>query len=741
MSLAADTAVGRGRAEAVCQDLAMLILLAGAVGRLFVGELPFLQPVLSMVMPQAGWDTPPLNVQEASRVAFAVLMFAALALWLIGSAVGGRLAVRRRALAVMVAGFGALAMVSTLRADDRLSASIVWCEQTALVAGCWLAAQIFVDRRRFRLLVAALAAAGVTLALKGLHQALIEIPDMQAEARTILPGGKTMFEQLQVGRITMARPSGYVALSNVYAAALLIVGGALAGFLADRIAAARARGRAASLAIAQAIVAGLGLGLAVVILVSTESAGALVGALAAGAVGVGVAVFARHLRRHWRKAILVATVLIVIAGSAVVGYGLLKDRLPGKTMTVRWYYWTASAEIIRDRPIFGVGGGNFPDAYRRYRRAQAEETVRAPHNVMAHAITQFGLTGGTVYLAVLIYGLIGLARPGRAPAPKAGRPPPRIIAGVILPCVALGLRLAVGQAGRNVSLAIIDAIVPAGVFAALLWLFMRQGDAVPRAARIALAAALGGFVLHNTVSYGLWTPGVATTFWIVLGAVLAQSGPAEPAVTVRSRWPIAIGAIALTVAVALLAGRPTWAKTRCWMHARAALQDHRWTDALDRADAAVRADPRDAVSAAEAGWARVLLPPGATKERLVDAIGRMDEAIRRCPSSSRWHAAAARVRHLLAGLTNDEALYNRAADQMGEAVARDPMAPMLRIDYAEVLLGAGRAADALVQLRAAEAIDATRAADSLFRLRSRQRDRLEHLRQRANGAATTPARP
>ena len=87
---------------------------------------------------------------------------------------------------------------------------------------------------------------------------------------------------------------------------------------------------------------------------------------------------------------------------AAVLYGIEHGRLPGgNSMLVRWQYWTASAQMVADHPLSGVGPGNFSDYYPHYKPAAALESVADPHNWPLSLITQYGPLGLLGFLAML----------------------------------------------------------------------------------------------------------------------------------------------------------------------------------------------------------------------------------------------------------------------------------------------------------------------------------------------------
>jgi hypothetical protein len=273
----------------------------------------------------------------------------------------------------------------------------------------------------------------------------------------------------------------------------------------------------------------------------------------------------------------------VLMGAAVAAWGLTHDGLPipgstTKTMTFRWYYWTASAEIIRDNPLLGVGGGNFDTAYLRHRRAAAEESVKMPHNVLLHSLSQFGMPGGLCYIAIVGMVLVGASRPRGEPggaippageeqafvrsrnlgdAPAASNWRLLLALALLVPLAVLVTRwiffVAVQDQGEIIPWLLMEAVGPAVILAAALALLglaghrggvglfppvgemglpkhsaARTGD-LPGVSivRIAVACGCWGFFLHGLVDMGFWVPGSAMFFWVAAGACMARGQGAD----------------------------------------------------------------------------------------------------------------------------------------------------------------------------------------------------------------------
>ena len=707
-------------------EASFLLLLCCLAGRCFLQELQFRSSPLSAVFsPVAGLPeadaSPSAGNEDLCRITFAVLLLAAGALAALGAAVGGRLAIRRAWMGGLVLLFAAAALVSGLLASDKYSGMLVWLEQASLLSACFLAVQLCAEERRWRLLLAVLLALGVAMAFKGLWQYFVETPERAEYYRAYAAGqpartgpagagseeARRLREMLEV-RIGEPEPIGYIGLANPFASLLIVLLAAASGVAAEMAgratAAFRAPGRRKGEVPAVAVgafAAGAVSAALLLTLLLTHSRAGIASALAAIVAGIAIGIFRRRLARHWRKAVAVSLAAAVLIGAGTTAYGLRNDSLPGKSLTFRWFYWTASAEIVRDHPVWGVGGGNFPDAYLAHRRAEAEETVKDPHNFIMHALTQFGLMGGLPYLAMVLLTLACLARPRglgvgpqlrvdgeigchgcavQQPCGTSRRPstaansaavaPGLAVAPVIVPIVAVSLavllsRLFFGRLGSDVRVLLFDAVWPAMVFAAALamaiWVVGMLGEGTAFWPRMAVAVGSAAFVLHDLVEFGLWMPGVALVFWVSVGGCLARSGGGRERDLSRFRAPLAVAGALAAVLAAFLFWAPTFEKARLDQQAAECWNRRDLAGAIHNAERAAEVRPD---SIADEDVARILVsstPPEASRagEGLVLARNWAARAALHGPdSSSAWRLLADTGWYLA---VPDSFLYERRA--------------------------------------------------------------------------------
>jgi putative inorganic carbon (HCO3(-)) transporter len=631
------------------QQAAAIILLGVLVARAFIAEMPFRTPLPNLQNAQATEGREILtriDRGELARASFACLLLADGALWLVGAAVAGRLAVRRGTLSALIVLFAAIGLASVHIASDKRSAMDAWLEQVAMMAGGFLAVQCLADRRNLRAAAVALAAVGGVLAAKSVLQVLVEIPQTVAywrvygnPALALGSAAQRAFES----RLLATTPTGYVGLSNSLASFLIVCLLAAAGLVADKCRRAVAdwrtwrQGRAKGEIHTPALAATLTVLLAVAIaadLILTRSRGGILAAAAAIVVWAILMRWGGALAAHWRKAVAVAVALLLLGGLAVVAYGLKHDRLPSKTMTFRWHYWTGAADMIQDHPWLGVGPGNFGEAYMQYRRPAAEETVKLPHNSIVEVVSQYGLPGGLVYLAVVAVVLVGMCRPATTDAPLAGAPAARQWRtwplAIVLAAAAAITRWLFSDIGADPLLWLLDGLLPAALLGVLTlvagWFGGKLIEAQilsPGGLRVALACGVAGIFLHSMVEMSLSMPAVATAFWVAGGACLGAGGGGKVRNLSALRWPLAgLAAVGLIAAVAIF-WWPVCRRVVLTEGAVAAISRQDVAGAAKLAADAAVADPLDGFSAADAARAYVIL---AATKNVPDAVADLTAA-------------------------------------------------------------------------------------------------------------------
>jgi len=486
-----------------------------------------------------------------------------------------------RWLGVLLAAFVVLSAFSVAVASNKRLAMTGWLEQSTLLLAGFLAMQLCRVRWRFVVVLVVLAALAFTMSAKGLWEFFVEAPikvaqweENSAEILRRLDVPPDSPQAIAVkSRATESTPAGFIVMANVFASLLgvlllAVVGLAAAKFLQARRAlpaflATRKRGELPVGVVVASAVAVLAVPLAAV-LTLTRSRGGIVSTVLALAAFAVIFRYRNALAARWKKAVLAAGVVFLALLAAVVAFGLTYDRLPTKTMEFRWLYWTASARMIAETPLTGVGAGNFGAAYLTVRDVRGEEAVKNPHNVIVHALAEFGVPAGVAFLGILGVMLVRSARPARGGmgipattkrsgdglsasgigddlssstrllygAHNAGETPasrcPPVLAWLLVATVpAVGL----ARAYFSFSSGLGDAVAWVVVFAlgVVLAFFALRSLAEPDAdlspVRIALGVAGAAFVLHDLINFAFFQPATAAVFWLMLGASASRVGP------------------------------------------------------------------------------------------------------------------------------------------------------------------------------------------------------------------------
>jgi O-antigen ligase len=166
-------------------------------------------------------------------------------------------------------------------------------------------------------------------------------------------------------------------------------------------------------------------------LVLNGSRGAALGVAGAGA----LAVWARWVvdprsEARTRRRMLVATPA-AIGLMALLTLGL--HRMSPESGEGRLISWSLAADMVRDRPITGIGPGRFGVVHPAYQAAYFEDPdhreathkatfIQHAHSIYVTATAETGVPGGLLFVlpwAVALLGLAGRAPPDGAPAPRA----------------------------------------------------------------------------------------------------------------------------------------------------------------------------------------------------------------------------------------------------------------------------------------------------------------------------------
>jgi O-antigen ligase/tetratricopeptide (TPR) repeat protein len=330
-------------------------------------------------------------------------------------------------------------------------------------------------------------------------------------------------------------------------------------------------------------------------------------------------------RKRLILAVLVPLALLLLAGAGclMVLYGVKHGRLPGgNSMLVRWQYWAASAQMISEHPLTGVGPGNFSDFYTHYKPPAALESVADPHNFLLSLIAQYGPLGLLGFLAMVFLPLgRRIAAPGAEPpqpgphAQLSSRTPSLAILLAICACLLLIRWLLIPMMGDSPDVLLYEVITvhiaPVAVFLIGFLLVLspledvlgRRSDFASPMASAILVCGLLAVLLHNLIDFALFEPGVWMAFWTVFACLLAlRAGPPRDFDIAtqdgRLRKPLAAG-----IAVVLLGAYCFWVwkpacSTALGIHrAQQAASTGNYDAAHHHLEAAMQADRLSAVAA------------------------------------------------------------------------------------------------------------------------------------------------
>ncbi len=455
------------------------------------------------------------------------------------------------ALLVLVGGIG-----STWAAADKASAMVRAAEMTGVWAAVWALGQALRTDGERRVLLATLVVSGLVAAGVALYQGYYGLEQawefyrahrVEVLARYgIEPGTweQAWFEDRFRGGVTAA-----LGHPNVLAALLVPAMLVALGFAREKWTEApgrRARAFAAGSAAAAVVLAWA--------LVLTQSRAGL------AAAGLGVwwlaaAWWVKARRRRWA---LYLAPLVVGAVAAAAGGALEVDALeaPIRTLAYRIDYWRATAAILAERGLAGVGLENFRHHYVEHKLATAPEEVTDPHNLWLAAWATMGAAGIAGAVALVI-GAVRDWRRGRSKEEElrlhmaAGGSRRKLLGWVLAPTIVAApavLRFfQIGDPSAPIQPA--GALVLGGAAVALGVVLgedprrLEVADRPMRALRGAAIAAVVAFLVMEQIGTAFL---VSATAW-VLGATLVASlkTPPEP----RARPLPAAGAFPMTVAV------------------------------------------------------------------------------------------------------------------------------------------------------------------------------------------------
>jgi hypothetical protein len=243
------------------------------------------------------------------------------------------------------------------------------------------------------------------------------------------------------------------------------------------------------------------------------------------ATGVGIVLLLLYgrtggWRLNWKIPAVGAAVLVMLGLGAVAIGGLDIQVLSQAPISVQYrlQYWQATARMIANHPLVGVGPGQFQQSYARYKLPEASETIADPHNFLLEI---WSTAGTPALLALLVMAGCFAWQLGRRPTEAADDPWPEppssrfllYVGGIAGLLAAFPLGLVVGYPPSVV-----------GFPAALVTLWLLDGWVVAGRMPVALPVIALVVLLVNLLAAGATSfPGVFLTAWLLVPVAMAQA--------------------------------------------------------------------------------------------------------------------------------------------------------------------------------------------------------------------------
>ncbi len=304
-------------------------------------------------------------------------------------------------------------MMLAAQANGRAIWNGFW-QVMALVACYYILRAILQSDKTRATLLLILVTGCTSLALDGLGQTSITMPASRAEyardpERVLQQYGidapegspkRKVFED----RLNSPEPFATFALTN--SLATLLCGGAILTvfLLIHAISWWRKSSQPASLVVMAVLLISVFAQLACLLL--TRSRTAYLALLFGLVVGAILSWGKQSARRQTMMSMI--AVAMGLAGVAVTWVVMVDPRVATeawKSLGYRVEYWQATLDMILDRPLLGVGLGNFQSIYPRYKLVQASETIADPHNWILDIAVSMSVPIAILIVAWIVWSL------------------------------------------------------------------------------------------------------------------------------------------------------------------------------------------------------------------------------------------------------------------------------------------------------------------------------------------------
>ncbi len=514
----------------------------------------------------------------APGAVFGLLLLASALLWLGSELACGRLRVRFGLAGVAFAALAAATLVSALQAENWFAGLQWWWLLVTYGLTAFLILQLGGREPERSFLLSCLLATAAALAAYGLWHYALYMPALRRWLarepdffRTAVGATGPISADL-AARVEADRATGGFITANQLAGFLVLTFFPLAGMAMNRWRVARLRGtRTRGGRSAALVVVALALALMLGALYLTGSKGGGI-AFVFGLALLALTAARQVVRKNPRKAAGAAAAVVILVLVAHQAGAVAGPRRFARSLGVRLDYWRTSVEMARQRPLFGVGPGSWPEWYAMLKEPEFEET-RAAHSVHVQLWAETGSVGLLLWIGLwaVLFGQVLSARaasPGRDREANGSVAADRARARRRFRAVGLGLAALVlafdwavlGTFGAPRYVPewleahswlpyLVVYVVWAATFAAIFGGPKRSPVGLPT---WAVAAGLGAFLLHSAAEFTLRVPAIGGTAAVLAAALLA--GANRPR---RREWRVG----RLRAGVILLAGA---AAVGCW---------------------------------------------------------------------------------------------------------------------------------------------------------------------------------
>jgi O-antigen ligase len=436
-------------------------------------------------------------------------------------------------------------------------------------------------------------------------------------------------------------------------------------------------------------------------------AGVLCFILAAALIAI-LALAGEKITRSRRLAIAGVSSLVVLGTLGTILYGVSHGGLPSASMQFRWYYWSAAWESYRQSWATGIGMQQFGPEYLRHKPAESSDEVRDPHNSFLTTLVECGPIGAVGMGGFLVWLFLSISR-GTVPpidenSSRSGEDEP-LRAGPLgwaaaAACgvwVVYALALS-GSGGGVTSYLIWFSIAFWSVFVASMAVFLLDRNRLDLFAQrdlgwvhLCTACGLIGFLVHNSISYSLYSPGVGSVFFALAAVCVSRTvgAPEDRRVVIPRPKIIATAAVGCCILLATFVWFPTARAGESMKRSMTAGSETTPSilEQLHLAGQWDRLDPTPMMLLARRQATMVATAEAeTTKLRLLsDLEETYQEAKRRDRKNLRWDYGLAIARLQRYHITHDAGVLKAARDSYGAAVDGNPTDSRLHKEYGDVL--------------------------------------------------------